>query len=90
MPKMYEKKTLDEAILHLRKCKPARKKEKTKFNKKEMIEYLTPAIQTMRKRNFSYQEIVEKFMELDIHVNSKDIKQIFEEEQQDTPINATA
>lgn len=90
MPKMYEKKVLDEAILHLRKCKPARKKEKTKFSKREMIKYLTPTIQTMRKRNFSYQEIAEKIIELDIHVNYKDIKCIFKEEQQDTPSEATA
>lgn len=90
MPKKYQKVALDELIKKLRKSRPEKKREKNYFSKKETLVYLTPTILDMRKRGFSYEEIVQKCIDGGVNVNNRDIICIHDDKQPDTPLESNA
>lgn len=81
MANIILKETIDHAIKNLWNCKPKKKKEKTKFSKKETIIKITPTIERMRSKGFSFEEIALKFTEKDIPLKVKDIVAVFEKEE---------
>lgn len=78
MPRQYDIEKINNVVKKLQNSKPTR--IKTKFSKSETIKIITPTIKKMRKRGFSFEDIVARFSENEIHLKTREVAQLFEAE----------